>query len=191
VIRAHAARLGLVTAEKPDSQDICFVPSGSYAGIVTAMRPDAAAPGDIVTRGGEVLGRHEGVAHYTVGQGKRLGPAAMHQGQPMAVLALDAATRRVIVGPRGTGTRHLSLRDVNWLMTPPAGPLECEVKLRARDKPRRATIHPPAAGEESSGIAVELHENALPAPGQGCVFYDGPRVLGGGFIRPAVTAIAA
>jgi len=183
-VRAHAARLGLATADKPDSQDICFVPSGSYAGIVTALRPDAAEPGDITTQDGTVLGTHKGIAHYTVGQGKRLGPAAMHNNQPMAVLALDAATRRVIVGPRSTGTRHLALRDVNWLMAPPAESLRCQVKLRARDTRRDATI----AIADDGAVAVALDADALPAPGQACVFYAGSRVLGGGFIRAGVRA---
>ena len=186
VVRAHAARLGLATAEKPDSQDICFVPSGSYAGIVTAMRPDAGAPGEIVTRSGEVLGQHAGIAHYTVGQGKRLGAAAMHQGQQMAVLALDAGARRVIVGPRASGSRMFALRDVNWLIAPPQDLLACQVKLRARDTPRDATVRVTGAGVE-----VTLREAALPAPGQACVFYDGTRVLGGGFIKPAIASLAA
>ncbi len=178
-VRAHAARLGLATADKPDSQDICFVPSGSYAGVVTALRPDAAEPGDIVTQAGTVLGRHAGIAHYTVGQGKRLGAAARHGNQQMAVLALDAATRRVIVGPRGQGTRHLALRDVNWLTAPPAAPLSCQVKLRARDSRRPAHV----VVAEDGAVSVTLDEAALPAPGQACVFYAGSRVLGGGFIR--------
>ncbi len=178
VVRAHAARFGLATADKPDSQDICFVPAGSYAGIVTALRPDAALPGDIVTQDGAVLGRHAGIAHYTVGQGKRLGAAAMHQGQAMAVVALDAATRRVVVGPRNSGVGHFSLRDLNWLVPAPDGMLACHVKLRARDVPRPATVSATAFGAE-----VVLCQNALPAPGQACVFYDGSRVLGGGFIR--------
>jgi tRNA-specific 2-thiouridylase len=185
-VRSHAARLGLATAEKPDSQDLCFVPAGSYAGIVTALRPDAAEPGDIVTRAGEVLGRHPGIAHFTVGQGKRLGPAAIHQGQPMAVLALDAATRRVIVGPRSSGTRRLSLRDVNWLAAPPPEGLSCDVKLRAHDTRRAAQVQATPAGAD-----ILLQAEALPAPGQACVFYEGSRVLGGGFIRPQEAARAA
>ena len=178
IVRAHAARLGLATAEKPDSQDICFVPTGSYASVVTALRPDAAAPGNIVTSAGEILGTHSGIAHYTVGQAKRLGAASQHQGQPMVVHALDAATRRVIVGPRTTGTRRLTLRDVNWLRPPPPEPYPCHVKLRARDTLRAATVTATPAGAE-----ITLHQDALPAPGQACVFYEGTRVLGGGFIR--------
>jgi tRNA-specific 2-thiouridylase len=186
VVRAHAARLGLATADKPDSQDICFVPAGSYAGIVTALRPDAAMPGDIVTQDGAVLGRHAGIAHYTVGQGKRLGAAATYNGQAMAVLSLDAATRRVVVGPRQTGVTQFSLRDMNWLVPPPDGALECHVKLRARDSLRPATVTATAAGAD-----VTLRDGALPAPGQACVFYDGSRVLGGGFICRHIAINAA
>jgi tRNA-specific 2-thiouridylase len=182
-IRAHAARFGLGTADKPDSQDLCFVPTGSYASVVAALRPDAALPGDIVTTAGEILGRHDGIAGYTVGQAKRLGNAAQHNHQPMAVVALDAATRRVIVGPRTTGTRLLSLRDVNWLAKPPDAPFHCEVKLRARDMRRPARIQ-----ATDDGAEVLLDQDALPAPGQACVFYDGSRVLGGGFILPATSA---
>ncbi len=178
-VRAHAARLGLATAEKPDSQDICFVPKGSYADIVTRLRPDAAAPGQIVTAAGDVLASHAGIAHYTVGQAKRLGAASQHNGQPMVVLALDAATRRVTVGPRNAGTRRLALRDVNWLIAPPVLPRRCHVKLRARDGLRAASVAVTPGGAE-----VTLQDDALPAPGQACVFYDGTRVLGGGFIRP-------
>jgi tRNA-specific 2-thiouridylase len=185
-VRAHAARLGLATAEKPDSQDICFVPTGSYAGIVTALRPDAGLAGDIVTGAGEVVGRHDGIAHYTVGQGKRLGSAAMHHGQQMAVLALDASTRRVIVGPRTHGLRRFTLRDVNWLIAQPEGARTCQVKLRAHEARRDATIMASA-----NGTAVTLTADALPAPGQACVFYDGSRVLGGGFIQAGASALAA
>ena len=177
-VRAHAARLGLATAEKPDSQDICFVPAGSYADIVTRLRPDAAAPGDIVTRSGEIVGAHAGIAHYTVGQAKRLGAASQFAGQSMVVIALDAATRRVIVGPRTQGTTRLALRDVNWLVAPPAEPLACHVKLRARDSLREAVVQ-----ATPEGAQVTLQHDALPAPGQACVVYKGSRVLGGGFIR--------
>ncbi len=179
-VRRAAGRFGLATAEKPDSQDLCFVPAGSYAAVVAALRPDAAVPGEIVTREGEVIGGHAGLAHYTVGQSKRLGVAGVHNGQAMAVVALDAATRRVIVGPRGGGTRTVSLRDMNWLVAAPADGLACQVKLRARDMRRDAVVRVTDTGAE-----VTLGEPALPAPGQACVLYDGSRVLGGGFIRAA------
>jgi tRNA-specific 2-thiouridylase len=175
--RAAAARLGLQVAEKPDSQDICFVPSGSYADLVAQLRPEAAIPGNIVTTDGRVLGRHQGVTRYTVGQAKRLGPAATDGTQPQIVVALDPATNRVVVGPRTTGTRHLRLRDMNWLTPVPEAGLACTVKLRARD-----TMRPAIVRADGDGATVELEEPALPAPGQACVMYAGDRVLGGGFI---------
>lgn len=177
-VRAIAERLGLAVAEKPDSQDICFVPEGSYASLVTKLRPEAGEPGDIVTADGTVLGRHAGIAHFTVGQSKRLGNAAQHNGQRLAVVAVDAGTRRVVVAPREGGTREIRLRDANWLITPPEGALECAVKLRARDGLRAASV----SALPDGGAAVRLAEAALPAPGQACVFYGGTRVLGGGFM---------
>lgn len=183
IVRGHAARFGLDVAEKPDSQDICFVPEGSYADLVTRLRPEAGEAGDIVTADGAVLGRHAGIARFTVGQSKRLGQAAQHQGQRLAVMAVDAATRRVVVGPRGGGTRQVRLRDANWLSAPPQIALPCTVKLRARDGLRAATIRALPDG----GAELFLDEPALPAPGQACVAYDGTRVLGGGFIMSGAT----
>ena len=171
-VRAEAARLGLPVAGKPDSQDICFVPSGRYDATVARLRPDAMAAGEIVTTDGAVLGRHDGVGRYTVGQAKRLGGVALADGERPVVVALDAPGRRVVVGPRATGTRRLHLREANWLVDAPEG-LRCTVKLRAGDAQRGAVI---------TGDSVLLDELALPAPGQACVAYEGDRVLGGGFI---------
>ena len=179
-VRGHAARLGLAVAAKPDSQDICFVPQGSYADLVARLRPDADEPGDIVSRGGRVLGRHAGVARYTVGQRRALGEASFDAGQRQAVLAVDAGRRRIVVGPRTAGSDRIRLREVNWLVDPPMAPLRCTVKLRAREAPQFAVV---AATED--GAAVRLDTPALAAPGQACVFYDGDRVLGGGFIKQA------
>jgi len=176
VVRAHAARLGLAVAEKPDSQDICFVPTGSYADLVGRLRPAASVPGDIVNMSGAVVGRHQGLAHYTVGQSKRLGDAAMAQGTRQAVVALDAKAGRVVVGPRESGRTDIVLREVNWLTREP-GDRRCQVKLRARDKLRDATVR-----ATPTGAAVTLDDPALPAPGQACVFYEGTRVLGGGIV---------
>ena len=173
--RQAAARLGLPVAEKPDSQDICFVPDGSYADLVARLRPDAAEPGDIVAQDGRVLGRHQGVGRYTVGQARRLGTAGA-EGQ--VVVRLEPAKRRVVVGPRTAGTTRLALREMNWLTDPDEAGVSCHVKLRARDTPRVARVIPHRDG----GALVELAEQALPAPGQGCVLYAGERVLGGGFI---------
>ena len=134
-------------------------------------------PGEIVTPTGDVLGQHDGIARYTIGQAKRLGNAAQDGGARRVVVSLDPATRRVVVGAPDAGTTLVRLRDVNWLV-PPAR-LRCMVKLRARETPHAAEIIPTEDGAE-----VRLDAPALPAPGQACVFYDGERVLGGGFIRP-------
>ena len=166
-VRAEATRLGLEVAAKPDSQDICFVPTGRYDTTVAKLRPDAMQAGDIVTADGAVVGRHDGVGRFTVGQAKRLGVPGQ------VVVALDAPSRRIVVGPRSTGSRTVRLRDVNWLIEPPAS-LRCAVKLRARDSMHEADVR--ADG------SVTLDEPALAAPGQACVFYAGDRVLGGGFI---------
>jgi tRNA-uridine 2-sulfurtransferase len=185
-VRDIAQRLGLGVAEKPDSQDICFVPSGSYTDVVSKIRPDALEPGSIVTEDGRVVGSHDGIARYTVGQGKRLGDAAMLDGQRQVVLATEPGRRRVVVGPRGTGTHAVKLRDVNWLIATPADALRCSVKLRAREEPRPASVQ-----TTDGATTVTLDDPALPAPGQACVFYLGDRVLGGGIItRNAASASA-
>ncbi len=176
-VRATAERLGLAVADKPDSQDICFVPSGGYADVVAKLRPDAAAPGEIVSRDGRVLGRHGGIAHYTVGQARRLGAAAIDGGQRQIVVAMDARTRRVVVGPRQSGTDRVRLHAVNWLAEPLSEGMRCTVKLRAREEPQGAIVR-----RLEDGADVRLDAPGLPAPGQACVFYDGERVLGGGFI---------
>ncbi len=179
-VRAAAARLGLAVAAKPDSQDLCFVPSGHYADLIARLRPDAVASGEIVDQAGRVLGHHDGVARYTVGQARRLGTAG---GGDRVVVALDAPHRRVVIGPRSVGTRRVVLREVNWLAAPPAASLRCAVKLRAREAPQLATVVI-CEGEAE----VWLDRPALPAPGQACVFYDGDRVLGGGWITQPVDA---
>ena len=166
-VRAEAARLGLEVAAKPDSQDICFVPSGRYDATVAKLRPDAMEPGEIVTADGSVVGRHDGVGRFTVGQAKRLGLPGQ------VVVALDAPGRRIVVGPRTAGSRMVRLHEVNWLIDPPER-LRCTVKLRARDSLHEAEV-------QADG-SVLLDEPALAAPGQACVFYAGERVMGGGFI---------
>ena len=178
-VRAEAARLGLSIADKPDSQDLCFVPGGgSYSETVERLRPDIAGDGEIVDQAGRVLGRHQGIARYTIGQTRRLGDAAMVNGARQQVVQLEPGIRRIVVGPRGgSGSRSLRLRDMNWLVEPPAQ-LRCTVQLRAREATRPASIRAIADGAE-----VLLDEDALPAPGQACVLYEGSRVLGGGFIR--------
>jgi tRNA-specific 2-thiouridylase len=180
-VRAEAARLGLAIAEKPDSQDICFVPSGRYHEVVTKLRPEAAEPGEIVDADGQILGSHAGIARYTVGQGKGLGlPRAA--GEPLlAVAALDAARRRVVVAPRSALPRpEITVGEVNWLAPPPdAGArLRCAVKLRARE-----AAHPACVLWDGEQATIRPDAPAIAAPGQAAVFYDGDRVLGGGFVR--------
>ena len=185
-VRAEALRLGLAVAAKPDSQDLCFVPGGEhYAGIVERLRPEIAGGGDIVGEDGQVLGRHQGVAHYTVGQGKRLGAAAMQGGIRQQVVRVEPGSRRVVVGPRGNGAGRMALRlrAMNWLIEPPSGLLRCTVQLRARESVRPATVRALHDGATPDGAEVLLDAPGLAAPGQACVLYDGTRVLGGGFIR--------
>jgi len=176
-VRALAAEMGLTVAEKPDSQDICFVPSGTYADIVEKFRPDALASGEIIDEAGAVVGTHQGIARYTVGQAKRLGNAAQIAGAPMAVHRIEPATRRIVIGPRQAASHEVRLRDMNWLIPTPTTAIRACVKLRAGDTPRAAEIFP-----NQSGAALQLDDPALAAPGQAAVFYHGTRILGGGFI---------
>jgi tRNA-uridine 2-sulfurtransferase len=181
--RTLARRFDLPVAAKPDSQDICFVPTGSYGDLVAKLRPEANAPGEIVDGEGQALGRHDGIIHFTVGQRKGLGIAG---GEPLSVLRLDAAARRVIVGPRAAlGQQRVMLRDVNWLDAKPAGDIRVTVKLRSAQPPQAATL----SLDDGSGGVVLLDEPALGvAPGQACVVYDGSRVLGGGWIAREMRA---
>jgi len=185
-VRAIAAELGLANAEKPDSQDICFVADGRYAGIVEKLKPDAVRGGEIVDQAGKVLGRHDGVIHFTVGQRKGLGLSG--NGEPLFVVALDAARARVVVGPRESlRTRNILVRDVNWL-SDPAEAAVSTVKVRSMRAPVAAHV---AAGEGgTAAIELAAAEEAV-APGQACVFYKGSRVLGGGWIASAAPALAA
>jgi tRNA-specific 2-thiouridylase len=183
--RQAAERLGLPVAAKPDSQDICFVPSGRYTEVIERLKPDAVRPGEIVHLDGRVLGRHAGIVHFTIGQRKGLGIAA---GEPLYVVRLDADKARVVVGPReALATRTLVLRDVNWLGDIgldglPAEGLEIAVRVRSTRPPRPAVLRHGVAG-----VAVELLEaEDGVSPGQAAVFYadTGPqsRILGGGTI---------
>lgn len=184
--RDLARRFALPVAAKPDSQDICFVPDGNYAGIVEKLRPGAAEPGEVVDRAGRVLGTHNGVIHFTVGQRKGLGIAAA---EPLYVLRLDPETRRVIVGPReALGQRRVVFSGVNWLgPTPPAAGLSVQVKLRSAQPPIAAQLFLDGNG---GGEAVLAEPVFGVAAGQACVVYDGTRLLGGGWIRRAVGAEA-
>ncbi|MGB6537287.1 MAG: tRNA 2-thiouridine(34) synthase MnmA [Xanthobacteraceae bacterium] len=190
--REFARRFGLPVADKQDSQDICFVPAGHYAQVIERLRPGAAGPGDIIDIEGHVLGRHEGIIHFTVGQRRGLGIAT---GSPLYVLRLDAAACRVVVGPReALRTSRLRLREVNWLGDRTVEQAlekrpEIYVKVRSTRPPQPAWLH----GGVDGGIEVELAggEDGV-SPGQACVFYDataaGARVLGGGYIAGTIAA---
>ncbi len=175
--RAVAARIGLDVAEKPDSQDICFVPTGSYANLLERLRPGAIEPGAIVDLEGKVLGSHDGVAYFTVGQRKGLGMA----GGPWFVIRLEPQTRRVVVGPReALAAQEVPVSEINWLGGPlPAEGMEVAVKLRSAQPPVSGRLSMDGQGRGK----VLLDEPALGvAPGQACVFYQEDRVLGGGWI---------
>jgi tRNA-specific 2-thiouridylase len=184
-VRAIASELGLIVADKPDSQDICFVPDGKYSNIVQKMKPDAAMPGEIIDGAGNVLGRHDGVIHFTVGQRKGLGLSG--NGEPLFVLKLDAAKAQVVVGTRDQlSTRTIALRDVNWLGGDETA-IDCAVKVRSMRPPVAARL---VRGPDRTASVELLSPEDAVAPGQACVFYEreGTRVLGGGWIARAEPA---
>jgi tRNA-specific 2-thiouridylase len=185
--RALASELGLPVAAKPESQDICFVPQGHYSHVVERLRPEAGEPGPILDEAGRELGRHRGLAHYTVGQRRGLGVAT---GAPLYVLALDAERRAVIVGPRERlRTEVLDLAEVNWLGD---GALAGAARrLLIKHRANEAAI-PARVDATDGGMRVTPEAPALGvAPGQACVFYDGSRVLGGGWIARVRAPAAA
>jgi tRNA-specific 2-thiouridylase len=185
--RALAREFGLAIADKHDSQDICFVPNGRYTDVIEKLRPDAAEAGDIVHVDGRVLGAHQGIIHYTIGQRRGLGLAT---GEPLYVVRIDAPNRRVVVGPReALATRMIILRDVNWIG---AGAIEdgreIAVRVRSTRPPQPALLR-----REGDAISVELLNGEYGvSPGQACVFYDSvdarARVLGGGIIKRAAAS---
>jgi tRNA-uridine 2-sulfurtransferase len=184
-VRALARSLDLPIADKADSQDICFVPQGRYTSVVERLRPGAAEPGDIVHVDGRVLGRHEGIVHFTVGQRRGLGVAG---GEPLYVVRLDAGARLVVVGPRqALYTRRLVLRDVNWLGDGPFPAAGHDVAVRIRST---APLQPATVYHDGGRVCVQLGEGEYGvAAGQACVLYadTGPRarMLGGGWIERA------
>ena len=181
--RALAAKYGLAVADKPDSQDICFVPNGNYAAVIEKLRPGAAEAGEIVHVDGRVLGTHNGVIHYTIGQRRGLGIGGLDE--PLYVVKLDVDARRVIVGPKELlATRKIPVREINWLGDEPfASRAEwvLDVKVRSTRPPREAVIRPISATEAEVELLVA--EEGVSA-GQACVFYDpsSPRIYGGGWI---------
>ena len=181
--RALAAKHGLVVADKPDSQDICFVPDGNYAGVIEKLRPGAAEPGEIVDTEGTVLGQHEGVIHYTIGQRRGLGIGGLSA--PLYVVKLDTDKRQVIVGPKDAlATTNVPLREINWLGDTPledAPAREVLVRVRSTRPPAPAILRP--SGPAEAMVELLQPEEGV-SPGQACVFYDpdSTRVLGGGWI---------
>jgi tRNA-specific 2-thiouridylase len=184
--RAMAAEFGLPVADKPDSQDICFVPQGRYADVIKKMRPGSAEPGDIVHLDGRVIGQHPGIIHYTIGQRRGLGIGG---GDPLFVVKLDAENKQVIVGPReALTTRSVPVAEINWIgaetfTDAPDGGWEALVKVRSTRPPVPARIHPTDTGATVELLTAEIGV----APGQACVFYapDGHRILGGAWIQRA------
>ncbi len=186
--RALADRFGLAVAAKPDSQDICFVPQGRYVSVIEKLRPGASEPGDIVHVDGTVLGRHDGIIHYTIGQRRGLGiggrPKESNKDSDedaLYVVRLDAATKRVVVGPRAAlAVPAIRVKEVNWLGDAPLGADAVPVEVRVR------STHVPVAAMVQANGAGAVVRFAAPeygiAPGQACVFYRGQRVLGGGWI---------
>lgn len=176
--RALAQRYGLAIADKPDSQDICFVPTGGYAKVIEKLRPEAIRPGAIVHVNGQVLGAHQGIIHYTIGQRKGLGGGSA---DPLYVVKLDAVKNQVVVGPREALARqYFAIKELNWLGGALAQPVDnIRVKMRSMQQPVAARVLP----DQADHAMIELmtpYEGI--APGQACVVYDGDRVLGGGWI---------
>ena len=192
-VRELARRFGLSVADKADSQDICFVPSGRYTDVIERLKPDAAREGDIVHVDGRVLGRHSGIIRYTVGQRRGLGLAA---GEPLYVVRIDAARSHVVVGPReALATRRVALKEFNWLgdaplSALPAAGLEVAVRVRSTRAPQAGLLRL-VDGEAE----VELLDGEYGvSPGQACVVYEDAseraRVLGGGVIRASLPLAA-
>lgn len=181
--RALAAEYGLAVADKPDSQDICFVPDGNYASVIEKLRPGAAESGQIVHADGRVLGRHDGVIHYTIGQRRGLGIGGL--AEPLYVVRLDVDAKAVIVGPKEMlSTRIIPVREINWLGDAPMTSRDewhLMVKLRST-RPARAAILRPRSDTEAQVELLSPEEGV--SPGQACVFYEigGSRILGGGWI---------
>ena len=181
--RALATEYGLAVADKPDSQDICFVPNGDYAAVIEKLRPGAAEPGDIVDTDGNVLGRHEGVIHYTIGQRKGLGIGGLSD--PIYVVKLDVDAKQVIVGPKEMlATRIIPVKEINWLgdeAFTSRKEWHVSVKVRSTRPPRAAILRPMSETEAEVEL---LAPEAGVSPGQACVFYanEGSRIFGGGWI---------
>lgn len=181
--RAMAADYGLAVADKPDSQDICFVPNGDYASVIEKLRPGSAEPGDIIDHRGRVLGTHRGVIHYTIGQRRGLGIGGLEE--PLYVVKLDVDAKQVVVGPKSMlATRNVPVKEINWLGDEPLTSREewhLSVKVRSTRPPREAIIRP--ITDTTATVELLTPEEGV-SPGQACVFYEseGSRIFGGGWI---------
>ncbi len=170
-VRAHAERFDLPVASKPDSQDICFVPNGDYASVVRKLRPEAGAPGEIVDMAGNVIGQHRGLIHYTVGQRRGIEIGGLDE--PVYVIGLDPAQRRLTVGPRAAlAVAAVEIGEPIWLGDPDGA---VTIKVRSTSVPVPGRV-------SGNRIVFDSSEYGV-APGQACVVYRGDRVLGGGWIR--------
>ena len=169
---------------KPDSQDICFVPNGDYAAVIRKLRPEAADPGEIVHADGRVLGQHDGIIHYTIGQRRGLGIGGLSE--PLYVVKLDADTKQVVVGPKEMlATRKVPVKEINWLGDAPLtsrSEWEIAVKVRSTRPPREAILRP--LTDTTAEVELLTAEEGI-SPGQACVFYDpdSSRIFGGGWIH--------
>jgi tRNA-specific 2-thiouridylase len=187
-VRALARSAGLAVSDKPDSVEICFVPDGDHGGLIRSRRPDAALPGRIVDTSGRVLANHDGIESFTVGQRKGLGFAA---GARRYVLEIVPSRNEVIVGPREElFAAECWASSVNWLCDPPIEALSCSARIRYHHPPAAATVTPLPG--EGAHVVFDEPQSAI-TPGQAVVFYDGERVLGGGWIeiRPEQTLTSA
>ena len=180
-VREYARQRHLPVADKPDSQEICFIPDNDYATFVTARSPQAAhAPGAIVDESGRVLGRHEGIHHFTVGQRKGLGLSGSPTGTPVYVLALSSADRRVVVGPKSSLERTtLTASGVNWIAGEPSDPVRVTAQIRHRHQPAPGVVR--SLDDRRAEVVFDVPQIAV-TPGQAVVFYEGDTVVGGGWI---------
>ena len=179
-VREYAHQRQLPVADKPDSQEICFIPDHDYASFVTRHSPGTVRSGEVVDESGQVLAQHGGIHRFTVGQRKGLGLASSPTGAPMYVLALRPADQQVVVGPKASLERTtLAASGVNWIAGAPAGPRRASVQIRHRHPAAAATVC--AVGEGRAEVTFDAPQIAI-TPGQAAVFYDGDVVLGGGWI---------
>jgi tRNA-uridine 2-sulfurtransferase len=179
-VREYARHRRLPVANKPDSQELCFIPDHDYAAFVDRRASDTSPGGAIVDERGRVVGRHQGIHRFTIGQRKGLGLSDSSGGAPMYVLALRPAERQVIVGPKASLERTtLHASGVNWIVAEPGGPIRAAAQIRHRHQPAPATVR--ALGDSRAEVVFDVPQIAV-TPGQAVVFYDGDRVVGGGWI---------